>query len=107
MTNLDIPGTEGPFVDDTATAYGLALAYATSGDIRYAQAARDYIDAWVGTTKGLVNACPDDGGCQTSLIVARVVPGTELLCHRRPVPVRCAVALRDCAGLSMQQLQYG
>jgi len=75
MTNLDIPGTEGPFVDDTATAYGLALAYATSGDIRYAQAARDYIDAWVGTTKGLVNACPDDGGCQTSLIVARVVPG--------------------------------
>lgn len=75
MANLDIPGTVGPFVDDTATAYGLALAYATSGDLKYAQAARDYINAWVGTTKGLVNACPDDGGCQTSLIVARVVPG--------------------------------
>jgi len=75
MTNLDIPGTEGPFVDDTATAYGLGLAYAMTGDVRYAQQARTYIDAWVGTTKGLVNACPDDGGCQTSLIVARVVPG--------------------------------
>ncbi len=75
MTNLDIPGTEGPFVEDTATAYGLALAYAVSADIQYATAAREYIDAWVGTTKGLVNACPDGGGCQTSLIVARVVPG--------------------------------
>jgi Alginate lyase len=75
MTNLDIPGTEGPFVDDTATAYGLGLAYAVTGDVRYADQARAYIDAWVGTTKGLVNACPDDGGCQTSLIVARVVPG--------------------------------
>jgi Alginate lyase len=75
MANLDIPGTEGPFVDDTAIAYGLGLAYAMTGDVRYAQQSRAYIDAWVGTTQGLVNACPDDGGCQTSLIVARVVPG--------------------------------
>jgi hypothetical protein len=72
--SLDIPGTEGPFVDDTATAYGLGLAYAVTGDIRYAEGARRYIRAWVTTTKELVNACPTDGSCQTSLIVARVVP---------------------------------
>ena len=72
---LNITGTEGPFVDDTATAYGLALAYATTGDVRYAQGARIYIMSWVGTTTSLVNACPGDGSCQTSLIVARVVPG--------------------------------
>lgn len=75
MVNLDIPGTEGPFVDDTASAYGLALAYAVTGDTRYAQGARDYIMAWVDTTETLVNACPEHGGCQTSLIVARTVPG--------------------------------
>lgn len=75
MANLDIPGTEGPFVDDTATAYGLGLAYAVSGDVRYARGARAYIQAWVNTTTQLVNACSTDGSCQTSLIVARVVPG--------------------------------
>ena len=73
--SLDIPDTEGPFVDDTATAYGLALAYSVTGDVRYAEAARDYIMAWVGTTKRLLNVCPDDGACQTSLIVGRVAPG--------------------------------
>jgi hypothetical protein len=72
--SLNIPGTEGPFVDDTATAYGLALAYAVTGDPRYAEGARRYIMAWVDTTTELVNACAEDGGCQTSLIVARVVP---------------------------------
>jgi Alginate lyase len=75
MANLDIPGTEGPFVDDTATAYGLGLAYAATGDVRYALGARAYIMAWVDTTTRLVNACSTDGACQTSLIVARVVPG--------------------------------
>jgi|GEM_PF-3582184 len=72
---LNITGTEGPFVDDTATAYGLGLAYATTGDVRFAQGARTYIVAWVTSTKSLVNACATDGKCQTSLIVARVVPG--------------------------------
>jgi Alginate lyase len=75
VASLNIPDTEGPFVDDTATAYGLALAYAATGDVKYAQGARSYIMAWVDTTTELVNACADDGGCQTSLIVARVVPG--------------------------------
>ncbi len=73
--NLDIPGTEGPFVDDTATAYGLALSYAVTGDVRFAQGARTYMNAWVTTTKALVHACQNDGSCQTSLIVGRVVPG--------------------------------
>jgi hypothetical protein len=75
LANLDIPDTTGPFVDDTATAYGLALAYATTGELRYAAGAKTYIQAWVGTTTELSNACPSGGGCQTSLIVARVVPG--------------------------------
>jgi hypothetical protein len=75
QVDLDIPGTEGPFVSDTATAYGLALAYAVTGDTTYAQGARGYINAWVSTTKTLLNACPNDGACQTSLIVGRVVPG--------------------------------
>ena len=73
--SLDIPDTEGPFVDDTAIAYGLALAYSVSGDVRYAEGARDYIMAWVTTTNRLLNVCPDGGGCQTSLIVGRVAPG--------------------------------
>jgi alginate lyase len=75
VADLNIPDTEGPFVDDTATAYGLALAYATTGDVRYAEGAKAYIQAWIQTTSKLTNACPTGGGCQTSLIVARVVPG--------------------------------
>jgi hypothetical protein len=74
-TNLNIPGTEGPFVDDTASAYGLALAYAVTGNQQYAAKARSYIMAWTSTTTRLVNACPDTGACQTSLIVGRVVAG--------------------------------
>ena len=73
--SLDIPDTEGPFVDDTALAYGLALAYSVTGDVRYAEGAREYIMAWVRTTNRLLNVCPDGGECQTSLIVGRVVPG--------------------------------
>ncbi len=72
---LNITGTTGAFVDDTATAYGLALAYSTSGDVKYAQKSRDFIMAWVNTTKTTVNACPDSGSCQTSLIIGRVGPG--------------------------------
>jgi Alginate lyase len=73
--SLNIPGTQGPFVDDTASAYGLALAYAVTGDQRYAVQARSYIMAWTSMTTRLVNACPDTGACQTSLIVGRVVAG--------------------------------
>src|SRR5262249_14529039 len=47
---LNISGTTGPFVGDTATAYGLALAYGVTGDVKYAKKARDFIMAWVKTT---------------------------------------------------------
>lgn len=98
MVNLDIPDTEGPFVDDTATAYGLALAYATTGEVRYAEGAKTYIQAWVGTTTTLTNACPGGGGCQTSLIVARVVPGfvfaADLIRPARVMTVADETALR-------------
>jgi hypothetical protein len=70
---LNIPGTDGPFVDDTASAYGLALAYAVTGDPQYAAKSRTYIMAWASTNTRLLNACPDTGACQTSLIVGRVV----------------------------------
>ncbi len=72
---LRIDGTTGPFVDDSASAYGLALAWAVSGDPRDALAARRYVMAWVAQTKTLLGACPSDGDCQTSLIVSRAAPG--------------------------------
>ena len=72
---LEITGTEGPFVDDSARAYGLALAYAVTGDRRYAEAAAAIITAWVDTTHTTVGACPDSGACQTSLIISRTAPG--------------------------------
>lgn len=72
---LNISGTTGAFVDDTAAAYGLALAYSISGDAKYAQKARAFIMAWVSTTKSTSNTCPNSGSCQTSLIISRVAPG--------------------------------
>lgn len=72
---LDIPGTTGPFVDDTATAYGLALAYGVTGSAEDATQAAHDIMAWVDTTTTTVNACPDSGACQTSLIMSRAAPG--------------------------------
>jgi hypothetical protein len=96
--NLEIPDTEGPFVDDTATAYGLALAYAATGEVRYAEGAKAYIQAWVQTTSQLTNACASGGGCQTSLIVARVVPGfvfaADLIRPARVMTVADETALR-------------
>jgi len=72
---LRIRGTEGPFVDDTATAYGLALAHAMTGERQYGEAAARYIMAWVDTTTSTRGTCKDDGACQTSLIIGRTVPG--------------------------------
>jgi Alginate lyase len=72
---LHIPGTEGPFVDDTATAYGLALAYVMTGERKYGEAAARYIMAWVDTTTSTRDTCKDTGACQTSLIISRTVPG--------------------------------
>ena len=72
---LRIDGTTGSFVDDSATAYGLALAWGVSGDLRDATAARRFVNAWVERTRTLVGACPTGGDCQTSLVVSRAAPG--------------------------------
>lgn len=72
---LDIRGTGGPFVDDSASAYGLALAYVATGDQRYADHAAEYLRAWSTTTKTTKHTCPNDGDCQTSLIIGRTAPG--------------------------------
>jgi hypothetical protein len=72
---LQINGTTGPFVDDSATAYGLALAWGATGNNRYAMTAREFILAWAQRTRTLIGACPGDGDCQTSLIVSRTAPG--------------------------------
>ena len=71
---LDIRGTEGAFVDDSASAYGLALAFAATGDERYARHAADYLRAWSTTTKSTAHTCVADGDCQTSLIIGRTAP---------------------------------
>ena len=72
---LLIAGTTGPFVDDTARAYGLALAWAVSGKEAYAEAASAIVNAWVSETRSLADACPTGGECQTSLVVGRAAPG--------------------------------
>lgn len=75
VQRLRIDGDESPFVDDSATAYGLALAYGVTGDRAYAEASRRFIMAWVETMGEALNACSDSGACQTSLIISRAAPG--------------------------------
>ncbi len=75
QTRLRIKKTEGPFVDDTATAYGLALTYVITGERRYGVAAARFIMAWVDTTTSTRDTCRNDGACQTSLIIGRTAPG--------------------------------
>ena len=75
VKRLRIDGDEDSFVDDTATAYGLALAYGITGERAYAEASRQFIMAWVETMGETRNACPDSGACQTSLIISRTAPG--------------------------------
>jgi Alginate lyase len=73
--SLNISGTDGPFVDDAAAAYGLAIAYVATGDKTYADAAARYLMAWATTTKSTRNTCKEGGDCQTSLIISRNAPG--------------------------------
>jgi Alginate lyase len=75
VESLRIGGTEGPFVDDTAAAYGLALAQTVTGERQYGEAAARYIMAWVDTTTKTRDTCKRDGACQTSLIISRTIPG--------------------------------
>lgn len=72
--SLNISGTGGPFVDDAAAAYGLAIAYVATGDMTYAEATSRYLMAWATTNKTTRNTCKDGGDCQTSLIISRNVP---------------------------------
>lgn len=80
---LDIPDTDGPFVEDGAAAYALALAAVGTGEDRYAEAGRAYLLAWASTNRTTENTCRDSGACQTSLVIGRVAPGyvfaTDLL----------------------------
>ena len=96
---LEIRATEGPFVDDTAAAYGLALAWVVTGDDRYATASAGFIDAWVRTTKTTIGTCPDDGSCQTSLIIGRTAAGfvfaADLLRGSSAFPAADETAFRD------------
>jgi hypothetical protein len=92
---LQIRGTTGAFVDDTARAYGLALAAIVSGRDDYAEAARATIMAWVTTNVELRNACPDSGACQTSLIVSRAAPGFVLAADLLPPSVLTATDRSD------------
>ena len=72
---LNISGTDGPFVDDAAAAYGLAIAYVATGDVTYAEATSRYLMAWATTTKTTRNTCKGGGDCLTSLIISRNAPG--------------------------------
>ena len=72
---LNISGTDGPFVDDAAAAYGLAMAYVATGDATYADATVRYLMAWATTTRTTRNTCKVGGDCQTSLIISRNAPG--------------------------------
>lgn len=72
---LNISGTGGPFVEDAAAAYGLAIAYAATGEAAFAEATARYLMAWATTTRTTRNTCKTGGDCQTSLIISRNAPG--------------------------------
>ena len=72
---LVVTGTDNALVRDARRAYGLGLAFAWTGEERYAQAARRTIRAWVDTAVVTGDTCTDHGGCHTSLILGRVGPG--------------------------------
>ena len=68
---LVIVGTDGPFVQDSRRAYGLALAFGVTGQERFAAASRATIRSYVDTVSSTTDTCPDSGGCHTSLIIGR------------------------------------
>ena len=61
---------------DAQAAWTLALARHLTGEERYGEAAASASSTtgWTRPT-GLENACPDSGGCATSLMVSRAAPG--------------------------------
>ncbi len=71
---LTINGTGGPFVEDSADAYTLSLAYVVGGQRRYAVQAGRILDAWAATVSSTRGTCADSGACQTSLVISRMAP---------------------------------
>ena len=71
-----LTGRNDRFLRDTRDAYTLALAWATSGEERYAERAAEFIKAWVSNAHETRDACPESGGsdCVTSLVVSRNAP---------------------------------
>ncbi|MGI8873352.1 MAG: alginate lyase family protein, partial [Egibacteraceae bacterium] len=63
------------FIRDSASAYGLGLAHAVTGDSRYAEKAAEFVMAWADVTRSTRNTCPDNGSCATSLVISRHAPG--------------------------------
>ncbi|QYG92265.1 hypothetical protein HC251_07310 [Iamia sp. SCSIO 61187] len=72
---LLITDTEDVFVGDAQRAWTLALAYRVFRDEADADAASAIVEDWMTTTRTLEDACPDSGGCSTSLMVSRAAPG--------------------------------
>ena len=72
---LVVVGNDNVLVSDASRAYGLGLAYVTSGDERFAAAAAATIRAWVGRVKWADDICPDNGGCHTTLSISRAAAG--------------------------------
>lgn len=72
---LKIRGTGGAFVDDSADAYTLSLAYVVSGQQRFAEHAGRILDAWAATASSTLGTCVDSGACLTSLVISRTAPG--------------------------------
>jgi hypothetical protein len=72
---LVVVGNDNVLVDDATRAYGLGLAYAASGDERYAVAAAATVRAWSHEVRWADDVCTDDGGCHTTLSISRAAPG--------------------------------
>ncbi len=69
---LHIVDDGGPFADDGVAAYGLALAYRITGEVRYGESAATIIRAWVRDVTEVADICASSGSCHTSLIVSRM-----------------------------------
>jgi hypothetical protein len=72
---LLITDTEDAFVGDAQRAWTLALAYRVFRQEADAEASSAIVEDWMTTTRTLEDACPDSGGCSTSLMVSRAAPG--------------------------------
>jgi hypothetical protein len=71
---LRVSGTEGDFVDDSADAYTLALAYVITDDASFAEASANRIRAWSTVATRAEDTCTSDGSCNTTLVISRVGP---------------------------------